>query len=134
MVGMTGVPEVVLAREMGLCYAAIALVTNYGAGLSSQPLTHEDVVECQRANAENLRALLENALPRLKGKAGCQQCRKPDPMLSEAWRNMQPIKWEEGRLLLIDQTRLPHQEDWLSCTSYREAEAIKTMQVRGPRP
>ncbi|MGB4483404.1 MAG: S-methyl-5-thioribose-1-phosphate isomerase [bacterium] len=45
---------------------------------------------------------------------------------------MQPIKWEEGRLLLIDQTRLPHQEDWLSCTSYREvAEAIKTMQVRG---
>ncbi|HHW54308.1 MAG: S-methyl-5'-thioadenosine phosphorylase [bacterium] len=81
VVGMTGVPEVVLAREMGLCYAAIALVTNYGAGLSSQPLTHEEVVECQRANAENLRALLENALPRLKGKAGCQQCRKPDPML-----------------------------------------------------
>jgi len=45
---------------------------------------------------------------------------------------MQPIKWEKGRLLLIDQTRLPHREEWIACTSYREvAAAIKAMQVRG---
>lgn len=32
MVGMTGMPEAALAREMGLCYAAIAAVVNYAAG------------------------------------------------------------------------------------------------------
>jgi 5'-methylthioadenosine phosphorylase len=32
MVGMTGMPEAALAREIGLCYAAIAVVANYAAG------------------------------------------------------------------------------------------------------
>ena len=32
MVGMTGMPEAALARELGLCYAAIAVIVNYGAG------------------------------------------------------------------------------------------------------
>lgn len=32
MVGMTGMPETVLARELNLCYAAIAVVANYAAG------------------------------------------------------------------------------------------------------
>jgi 5'-methylthioinosine phosphorylase len=35
MVGMTGMPEAALAREMGLCYAAIAVVANYAAGRGS---------------------------------------------------------------------------------------------------
>ncbi|RNC63131.1 MAG: S-methyl-5'-thioinosine phosphorylase [Candidatus Dichloromethanomonas elyunquensis] len=43
LVGMTGVPEVVLARELGICYAAVALVTNEAAGISKQPLTHAEV-------------------------------------------------------------------------------------------
>ena len=30
VVGMTNVPEVVLARELGICYATVAVVTNYG--------------------------------------------------------------------------------------------------------
>jgi 5'-methylthioadenosine phosphorylase len=45
VVGMTNVPEVVLAREAGLCYALAAVVTNYGAGLSPAQLDHRDVVE-----------------------------------------------------------------------------------------
>lgn len=32
MVGMTGMPEAALARELGLCYAAVAVVVNYAAG------------------------------------------------------------------------------------------------------
>jgi 5'-methylthioadenosine phosphorylase len=32
MVGMTGMPEAALARELGLCYAALAVVVNYAAG------------------------------------------------------------------------------------------------------
>ncbi len=45
VVGMTNVPEVTLAREAGLCYASLSLVTNYAAGISLSPLTHQEVVE-----------------------------------------------------------------------------------------
>lgn len=38
VVGMTGVPEIPLAREAGLHYAAIAFVINYGAGMESQKM------------------------------------------------------------------------------------------------
>lgn len=43
VVGMTGVPEAVAAREAGLCYAAIACVTNLGVGLNPERLRHADV-------------------------------------------------------------------------------------------
>ena len=38
MVGMTGMPEAVLAREMGLCYATIAVVANHAAGRAGSKL------------------------------------------------------------------------------------------------
>ena len=43
VVGMTGVPEVVLARELGMCYAGISVVTNYAAGIS-KTISHEEVL------------------------------------------------------------------------------------------
>lgn len=58
IVGMTNVPEVVLAREIGLAYAAVALVTNLGAGISANPLTHEEVLEAMEANRLQLAELL----------------------------------------------------------------------------
>lgn len=57
VVGMTNVPEAVLAREAGLCYAVMAMVTNMGAGISEQPLTHDEVVEIMAENTENVRRL-----------------------------------------------------------------------------
>ncbi|MEW6523354.1 MAG: MTAP family purine nucleoside phosphorylase [Bacillota bacterium] len=44
VVGMTNLPEVVLAREAGLCYAVAAVVTNYGAGIGPGKLDHQEVV------------------------------------------------------------------------------------------
>ena len=58
VVGMTGVPEATLAREAGLHYAGVSLVTNPGAGLSPNPLTHEEVEAEMRASGPKLRALL----------------------------------------------------------------------------
>lgn len=55
VVGMTGVPEVVLAREAGICYMSICVVTNFAAGMSAQPLTHTEVSE-----------LMQQALPFLR--------------------------------------------------------------------
>lgn len=45
VVGMTNVPECVLARELGICYAAIAVVTNYAAGISKMPISHQEVMD-----------------------------------------------------------------------------------------
>lgn len=45
VVGMTSVPECVLARELGMCYASVAVVTNYAAGISKSPITHVEVVD-----------------------------------------------------------------------------------------
>jgi len=43
-----------------------------------------------------------------------------------------PVKWENGRVRLIDQTKLPAEYKIIYCTEYQEiAEAIKTMVVRG---
>jgi 5'-methylthioadenosine phosphorylase len=65
VVGMTGIPEATLAREAGLHYAGVSLVTNPGAGLSEQPLSHEDVEAAMRAATPRLRALITEAVRRL---------------------------------------------------------------------
>ncbi len=62
VVGMTSVPEVVLAREAGICYAVIATVTNYAAGISSKPLSHQEVVAAMDKAGGMLRSLILSVL------------------------------------------------------------------------
>ena len=45
VVGMTGVPEVVLAREASISYAGVSIITNAAAGISPQPLTQAEVLD-----------------------------------------------------------------------------------------
>lgn len=71
LVGMTSVPEVVLARELGMCYASIAMVTNYAAGISTSPLTHAEVKDTMRNNANNLQKLLTVVLKNLTEEQNC---------------------------------------------------------------
>ncbi len=70
VVGMTNVPEVVLANEMGLKYAAISLVTNYGAGLSDSPLTHEEVQEAMEQNQAQIGQVMSGLITRLAETGG----------------------------------------------------------------
>jgi len=63
VIGMTGVPEVVLAREAGLCYAAVAVVTNPGAGLSAARPQHAEVERLMAERREDLWRLFEAAAP-----------------------------------------------------------------------
>ena len=45
---------------------------------------------------------------------------------------LSPLKWQDGKLLLLDQRRLPAEEIWISYDDYREvASAIRQMVVRG---
>ncbi len=71
LVGMTNVPEVVLAREAGMCYGTICMVTNMGAGISDNPLTHEEVVEVMSENIENVRDLALMAILRIAKASTC---------------------------------------------------------------
>lgn len=81
--GMTNVPEVVLAREAGMCYAAMAMVTNMAAGISKTPLTHEEVLEVMAANTAHVRQLAMEtivALERGESQVSCRCSEVPSPL------------------------------------------------------
>ena len=65
IVGMTGLPEVVFAREAGMEYAAIAIVTNLGAGLTASPIDHADVVRNMASALPLLREITMTAARQL---------------------------------------------------------------------
>lgn len=59
LVGMSTVLEVIAARHMGVRCAAISSVSNYAAGISDEPLDHDEVLETGQRTATQLQALLE---------------------------------------------------------------------------
>ena len=66
VIGMTGAPEASLARELALCYTAVALVTDYDAGVATgYGVTQAEVFAVFAANIERLRALLRTLVPAL---------------------------------------------------------------------
>ena len=71
LVGMTGVPEVVLARELGMCYASMALVTNEAAGISKEPLTHAEVIATMNMLGETIAKLVEDTCRTLEREQRC---------------------------------------------------------------
>ena len=63
VVNMTGYPEAVLAAELGLRYATVALVTDYDAGVDGhEPVTMEQVLGVMRANVTRVRQLIVDAV------------------------------------------------------------------------
>lgn len=74
LVGMTNVPEVVLAREAGICYATVALVTNFAAGISPDYLTHEDVLEVMAEHRNKLNTLFKKCIESLYQKEDYSLC------------------------------------------------------------
>jgi len=58
VVGMTGMPEAALAREMGLAYAAVCMVVNPAAGKGDEPISLEMMRETLRSEAAVVASLL----------------------------------------------------------------------------
>ncbi len=58
VVGMTGYPEAVLAKELGLKYATVCVVTNYGAGMQAR-IDHTEVVKLMDRAMEDVRHYLK---------------------------------------------------------------------------
>jgi 5'-methylthioadenosine phosphorylase len=69
VVNMTQYPEAWLARELGLCYATIALVTDYDVGLEGMPdlppVSTDTAFRVFAENLDRLRALLFRAVPKI---------------------------------------------------------------------
>jgi 5'-methylthioadenosine phosphorylase len=72
VVGMTGCPEAVLARELGLCYAPVAVVTDLDAGLAEgEGVNHQEVLANFAKNIDRLRHVLAETIGRLPGTRSC---------------------------------------------------------------
>lgn len=71
IVGMTTLPEVVLAREKEMCYASVAIVSNYSTGISPTKLTMEEVYDIMAQKKEELIELLFNTIKELPTEYDC---------------------------------------------------------------
>lgn len=71
VIGMTNLPEVVLAREAGLCYGAIAVITNLACGISPTPLNHVEVRKAMTEASEKLHDVIHLAIAGLPDARGC---------------------------------------------------------------
>ncbi|MGC9222323.1 MAG: purine-nucleoside phosphorylase [Terracidiphilus sp.] len=65
LVGMSTVPETIVARHMGIEVLGISCVTNLAAGLGATPLSHEEVQETGRMVETRLAALLKRLAPKI---------------------------------------------------------------------
>jgi len=71
VVGMTGMPEACLARELELCYSAISVVTNYAAGIRKERLTVSEVMDTMNKASKKLNRLVSLAVSLIPEKRGC---------------------------------------------------------------
>ncbi|MEQ8200988.1 MAG: S-methyl-5'-thioinosine phosphorylase [Syntrophomonadaceae bacterium] len=71
LVGMTSVPEVCLARELGMCYGNISIITNHAAGIAPHILTHSEVVQVMKNSIHDVRYLMRETLKYLGGPRNC---------------------------------------------------------------
>jgi 5'-methylthioadenosine phosphorylase len=71
IVGMTGMPEASLARELEICYSGISVVANYAAGISKKKLTVPEVMEAMKDATEKIKGLLKAAFALIPEQRKC---------------------------------------------------------------
>lgn len=76
IINMTTVPEVVLAKEAGICYQSIAMATDYDCWLEDRPpVTIEEILTVMKKNAENVQKLIVKTIPKIIEEKECE-CRE----------------------------------------------------------
>jgi 5'-methylthioadenosine phosphorylase len=78
VINMTQYPECYLARELGICYLNIALITDYDTGLEGRedivPVTHDEVLKVMDENNDRVRELLFEIINRIDLSYECSHC------------------------------------------------------------
>jgi 5'-methylthioadenosine phosphorylase len=74
VVGMTGVPEVTLAKELSLCYASLAIVTNQACGMTTQKLTADEVTEVVGKAQDSIFEIISDTIENIQETRNCR-CR-----------------------------------------------------------
>jgi purine-nucleoside phosphorylase len=72
LVGMSTVPETIVARHMGIEVLGLSCVTNLAAGLGATPLSHEEVGEAGRMVENQLAGLLKRLAPRIAARVDAE--------------------------------------------------------------
>jgi 5'-methylthioinosine phosphorylase len=62
IVGMTGMPEAALARELGIDYVSVAIVVNWAAGVSEEMLSMIEIMNTVKKNMKSIKTQLPNLL------------------------------------------------------------------------
>jgi 5'-methylthioadenosine phosphorylase len=75
VINMTLLPEAILARELGMCYLNISVVTDYDVGLKGRkdikPVTAKEVLETFSENIEKLKKLILEIIPKIPERRNC---------------------------------------------------------------
>lgn len=75
VINMSTVPEVILARELGICYQSIAMSTDYDCWKEGEePVTWEMILNIMKKNADNVKKLLLKAITKIKY-LECEYCK-----------------------------------------------------------
>ena len=77
VIGMTAFPECVLAREAGMCYASVALVTDYDVW-ADKPVENTDVLATMKENVHKVKLLFASAIESMpdERQCGCPEATK----------------------------------------------------------
>jgi purine-nucleoside phosphorylase len=67
MVGMSTVPEVIMANRLGMRVLGLSMVTNMAAGMSGKPLSHQKVIEASKNESEKFKTLVKGIIKQLSG-------------------------------------------------------------------
>ncbi len=71
VVGMTLVPEIVLARELNMHFASVNIVTNLAAGISEERLTSDEVIQTMKQKTEDIKKVILEFIEKVPEKLNC---------------------------------------------------------------
>ncbi len=112
VINMSVAPEAALAKEAGICYAAVAMSTDYDCWKEDEtPVTWDDILKIFNENSEKVKQLFLQTIPKVKE---CENCQKPqieitketsqaqasDTLcLTPSWQDMQEYTQEVASLI-----------------------------------
>lgn len=65
MVGMSTIPEVIMANSLGIRVMGLSMITNMAAGITGEPLSHQEVIETSKKGADSFKLLVRGIIKRL---------------------------------------------------------------------